>query len=55
MAIPLANTFWSIAVATPEKEVLANIEGFRNRWFLTMVALLFFGAVGVYYLLQGGR
>ena len=52
MAIPLANTFWSIAVATPEKEVLANIEGFRNRWFLAMVAVLFFGAMGVYYLFR---
>jgi PAS domain S-box-containing protein len=52
MAIPLANTFWSIAVATPEKEVLANIEGFRNRWLLTMVAMLFFGALGATYLLR---
>lgn len=52
MAIPFADTFWSIAVATPEREVLAGIEGFRNRWFLTMIALLVLGAVGFHYLMR---
>ena len=52
MAIPLANTFWSIVVATPEREMLASIEGFRNRFFLTMIALLVLGAVGFYYLMR---
>lgn len=52
MPIPLGNTFWSIVVATPESEVLANIEGFRYRWLLTMLGLLVFGAVGAYFLMK---
>lgn len=52
MPIPLANTFWSIVVTTPESEVLAGIVGFRNRWVLTVIALLVLGAVGFYYLVR---
>ena len=36
----IANTFWSIAVATPEKEALAVMKGFRNRWFVLIAVLI---------------
>ena len=35
----LGNTHWSLAVATPEKEVLATLQGFRNR-LVMIVSLL---------------
>ena len=52
MPIPLANTFWCIVVTTPEREALASIEGFLNRFFPAMIALLIAASVGVYYLLR---
>ncbi|NOX80408.1 MAG: PAS domain S-box protein [Deltaproteobacteria bacterium] len=40
------NHFWSIAVSTPEDQVLANMQAFRNKW-LAAAAL----AIGVLFLL----
>ncbi len=40
------NHFWSIAVATPEDQVLANMQAFRNKW-LAAAAL----TIGVLFLL----
>ncbi len=40
------NHFWSIAVATPEDQVLANMQAFRNKW-LVAAAL----SIGVLFLL----
>ena len=37
--INLGNTHWSIAVATPENEVLSTMKGFRNKWLLITIML----------------
>lgn len=52
MPIIICDTFWSIVVATPEDEALADMEGFRNRW-LIIVGLLIAGVfVFSYYLVR---
>lgn len=38
--IRLGNTHWSIVVATPEKEILATISGFRNKLFLIVIMMM---------------
>ncbi len=38
--VHIGNTFWSIAVATPDDEVLEVIRGFRDRWFLIIGVLM---------------
>jgi PAS domain S-box-containing protein len=38
--VNLGNTFWSIVVATPEDEVLGNIQGFRDLCFLLVGVLV---------------
>jgi|GEM_PF-3120470 len=35
-----AGFFWSIALVTPEREVLATMRGFRNKWFLLLAVLV---------------
>ena len=44
--IHLGNTFWSIAVASPEKEILAPMRGFKNQ--LLAIALLFVAVSSMY-------
>ncbi|MFZ2631582.1 MAG: PAS domain S-box protein [Desulfosalsimonadaceae bacterium] len=44
--IHLGNTFWSIVVASPEKEILSTMAGFRNK--LLVIALLFAAAASMY-------
>jgi PAS domain S-box-containing protein len=44
--IHLGNTLWSIAVASPEKEILSTMAGFRNK--LLIIALLFAVAGSMY-------
>ena len=34
--VPVANTHWSIAVVTPESEILKELTGFRNRFIIIM-------------------
>ena len=31
--VPLGNTFWTILIFTPEKEVFAKLTSFRNRLY----------------------
>jgi PAS domain S-box-containing protein len=50
--IHIGNTFWSIVVATPEDEVLANIEGFRIRLLVIVLLLSVFCIVIVYYIFR---
>jgi two-component system, cell cycle sensor histidine kinase and response regulator CckA len=52
LPVRLANTFWSIGVATPEDEVLALMKGFQDRWFIIIGLLLTVGLVFTYF---GGR
>ncbi|HEY0787333.1 MAG TPA: PAS domain S-box protein [Thermoanaerobaculia bacterium] len=42
--IPLANTFWSVTVASSEKELLAGLNSFRNH-LLVVIGLLMIGGV----------
>ena len=44
--VDLGNTYWSIVVATPEQDVLATMEGFRNQ--LLLILLLFIVASTLY-------
>jgi two-component system cell cycle sensor histidine kinase/response regulator CckA len=47
MPVRLANNFWSIVVATPEDEVMATLEGFRNR--LLLITLMLIVAMGFFF------
>ncbi len=38
--IPLGNTFWTILIFTPEKEVFGKLTSFRNRLFI-LILLIF--------------
>lgn len=40
LPVHLAQTFWSICIATPEDEILSVIEGFKIRWALALSLLL---------------
>ncbi len=48
--VDLGNTFWSIAVAAPEDEIVATMEGFRNRWGVLAALLLMLGGAATYAL-----
>ena len=39
MPISFGNTFWSIAISTPEDEVIASLSGFRSKLFTITIAL----------------
>lgn len=45
LPIRLGNTFWSVAVASSEAEVVASLASFRNRLILAMCAAIFGGVV----------
>jgi PAS domain S-box-containing protein len=45
MPVPIGNTFWSIAVASAEQDVLANLISFRNKLALVIGALFICGMV----------
>ena len=47
--IRLGNTFWSIAVAASEREVLATMKGFRNKLSLIVALLLSAGIIYSYF------
>jgi PAS domain S-box-containing protein len=38
--VPLGNTFWTILIFTPEKEVFSKITSFRNRLYLLILLLI---------------
>lgn len=50
MPIHIGNTYWSIAVATPESEVTTLMEGFREK-LLMMILLLFAFFAGLTFFL----
>jgi len=43
LPIRIGNTFWSIAVASSEKEVLSTLSSFRNRLILVVVVIFIGG------------
>jgi len=52
LPIRLANTFWSIVVATPEEEVFPTMIGFRNKLFLIAALLIATGLFYSYYFIS---
>jgi signal transduction histidine kinase len=50
--LQLGSTFWSIVVSTPEKEVLATMTGFKNRFSLIAILLTLFVSVYSYYIMK---
>ena len=50
--IDLGNTFWSVAVATPEKDVLATMTGFQNRIFFIGTLLIIVAILYSYYFIR---
>ena len=50
--LQLGGTFWAIAVATPEKEVLATMTGFKNRSSLIAILLTLVVSVYSYYIMR---
>jgi two-component system, cell cycle sensor histidine kinase and response regulator CckA len=40
LPVRFVDTYWSIAVSTPEDQVLGTMQGFRDRWVGIIVALL---------------
>ncbi|HOW56354.1 MAG TPA: PAS domain S-box protein [Smithellaceae bacterium] len=52
LPIKVANTFWSIVVATPEEEALSAMQGFTFNLILIIILLSFAGVFGAYYLLR---
>ncbi len=49
MPINIGNTFWSIVVASSEDEIIASLEGFRNKLLAVMAVLLLSGGLLAYY------
>jgi PAS domain S-box-containing protein len=47
--IPLGNTFWTILIFTPEKEVFAKLTSFRNRLYI-LISLILIVMVIYFYL-----
>ncbi len=47
--VPLGNTFWTIVMFTPEKEVYAKLTSFRNRLYI-LIALIIIGMITFFYL-----
>ncbi|MBU3914212.1 PAS domain S-box protein [bacterium] len=50
--IKLGQTHWSIAVATPEDQVLAAMQGFRNRFLLVTLLIVVTGIIYSYLFLK---
>ncbi|OKY75370.1 MAG: hypothetical protein BM485_08880 [Desulfobulbaceae bacterium DB1] len=48
----LHNTFWSIAVTTPEKSVLATMRGFKNKLFFLLAVLVVATVAGSYFIFR---
>lgn len=47
--VNLGSTHWSLAVATPEQEVLATLQGFRNRLAMVVLLLISVGLTYIYF------
>jgi PAS domain S-box-containing protein len=52
MPIELGTTFWSIAIATPEDEVIASLSGFRTNLFLITIAALIICVLCMYLIVR---
>ena len=50
--LQLGDTFWAIAVTTPEKEVLATMTGFKNRFLMIAILLTLVVSVYSYYIMR---
>jgi PAS domain S-box-containing protein len=54
MPIDLGNTFWSVAVATPESEALSSLAALRNRLVLITISIFCCGAFLAFFGLKAG-
>lgn len=52
VAVPLGDTHWSVVVATPENEVLNNMQGFRDKFFVLLTAFVLVSVVLTAFLLR---
>ncbi|MDX9823208.1 MAG: PAS domain S-box protein, partial [Syntrophales bacterium] len=52
LPVRLGNTAWSIIVATPEDEIVAAMESFRNRLLAVLALLLAAGLIAGYAMLR---
>ena len=52
MPIPIGNTFWSIVIATPEDEIMISMAGFKTKFILITMGLLFFAMAFTYLLVN---
>ncbi|MEW6261656.1 MAG: GAF domain-containing protein [Thermodesulfobacteriota bacterium] len=52
MPIKVADTFWSIVVATPESEALKVMEGFKFRWAALVLLLITVSGLWIYFALR---
>jgi signal transduction histidine kinase len=52
MPIRIGNTFWSIAVATPENEVTTLMEGFKEKLLLMIMILFVFCVISAFFLVR---
>ncbi len=52
MPIPIGNTFWSIVIATPEDEIMTSMAGFKTKFTLITMVLLFFAIAFTYLLVK---
>ena len=48
--VPLDNTYWTILIFTPEKEVFAKLTSFRNRLYILIVLIII--VMGTYFYLS---
>ncbi|MFZ5941313.1 MAG: PAS domain-containing protein [Bacteroidota bacterium] len=50
--VPLGNTYWTIVISTPEKEIIATLKGFRNRFMLLSFLVAAILLVYFYYYIK---
>jgi len=50
--ITVANTKWSIVVATPEEYILSSVKGFRNKSLMILLLVIFISALFYYFLFK---
>jgi len=50
--VKIANTRWSIVVATPEEYILSSVKGFRNKSLMILLLVLCISILFYYFLLR---
>lgn len=50
--VGLDQTHWSICIAAPESQILANMEGFADRWLITVLVFIGGGLIFSFLLIK---